>query len=327
MKIKNYLKEQQEIIYRTFSNAINKNKLSHAFLIIGDYGTPLKETALYLAKSLLCDNPNPLACEDCLTCFRVENGQYADVILIDGEANNIRKKDIDHITETFSRTSIENKNKVIYILHLVENAGNDAINALLKFLEEPGKNVYAFLTTHNESKILPTIISRSQRLVLRQIPREEIIKSAPSDINKEDLELLSYFYNDINTIKNKTTDENYLTIKECFNLFINNLLNLNELLFEIETKIMNKIVAKEDARTLLDMIASLLEDVIRNNNNEKIFLTSYDKIINELSSKLNHVDALLLELMNLRNTIDLNVNLTGIFEHLAIFVNKEISLK
>ncbi|MCQ2793911.1 MAG: hypothetical protein MJ207_00850 [Bacilli bacterium] len=317
-----YLKAKQPILYQTFANAIKNHKLSHAFLLVGEHGTPLKETALYLAKTLLCEHPYPFACNECTTCRRVDNNQYADLIICDGETDSIKKDSVDRIMETFSRTAMENNGKVIYILHLVENATIEAINSILKFLEEPGKDTYAFLTTQNESRVLPTIVSRSQRLTLKLIPREEVIKDA-KDLPVDDVEILSYFYNDAMSIREKINDENYLMIKEIFNHFIEHLNNQQDLLYTVETELIPNLHDKEDARFFFDLLASFLQDVVRASNGEKIFLTSYDKIIKDLATRLKHPTNSLLEVMNLRSQIDLNITLASIYEHLAIYLTKE----
>lgn len=324
MQIKEYLKTKQPLLYQTFLNALKNNELSHAYLIVGETGTPLKETAIYLAKSLLCDKPDPLACENCVTCMRVENNQYADLIIEDAEEGQIKREDIDHIISTFSKTAVEAKGKVIYIIHLIETLLPTSINALLKFLEEPGKNTYAILTTQNESRVLPTIVSRSQKLVLRLTPREDVIKECESiDLTKDDVELLSYFYNDANKIKAVISDEEYTTTKECFNAFVNNLLNKKDLLYIAESQVIPNITTKQQARVFLDMLTSVLEDVIRKKNAEKIFLSTYDKIINELAKAMPHVESSLLELITLRRKIDSNVSIPSIFEHLSIYLTKE----
>ena len=61
MQIDQYLEKYQPVIYKTFVNALKEDKLSHAYLLSGSIGMPLKETALYLAKSIICDNPHPSA--------------------------------------------------------------------------------------------------------------------------------------------------------------------------------------------------------------------------------------------------------------------------
>ena len=324
MQIKEYLKTKQPLLYKTFLNALQNNELSHAYLIVGETGTPLKETALYLAKSLICDKPDPLACENCVTCMRVDNNQYADLIIEDAEEGQIKREEIDRIISTFSKTAVEAKGKVIYIIHLIETLLPTSINALLKFLEEPGKNTYAILTTQNESRVLPTIVSRSQKLVLRLTPREDVIKECESlNLPKDDVELLSYFYNDANKIKNVISEEEYATTKQCLNAFVNNIQNKNDLLYIAESGVIENISDKQQARIFLDMLTSVLEDVIRKKNGEKIFLSSYDKIINELAKAMPHVESSLLELISLRRKIDSNVSIPSIFEHLAIYLTKE----
>ena len=202
MQIDKYLQEYQPVIYKTFVNAIEANKLSHAYLLSGSVGMPLKETALYLAKSLICDNPNPLACNNCITCMRVDEGNYADIMVFGDGNTKIKKGDIERITSTFDKTALESKGVMIYVLHLVETMTAVAVNSLLKFLEEPGKNIYAFLTTENESKLLPTIISRTQVLRFREIDRDKIIKDSENiGVIEENAQILSGFYNDANTIK------------------------------------------------------------------------------------------------------------------------------
>ena len=61
MSFQDYLKNNQKLVYDTFVNSLNENRLSHAYLITGNEGAPLLETSLYLAKSLICENRNPLA--------------------------------------------------------------------------------------------------------------------------------------------------------------------------------------------------------------------------------------------------------------------------
>ena len=215
MQIEKYLEEYQPVIYKTFVNALDSNKLSHAYLLSGSIGMPLKETALYLAKSILCDDRKPLACNNCITCVRVDEGNYPDLMVFDGEEGKIKKGDIEKITTSFDKTALEEKGIMIYILHLVETMTPIAVNSLLKFLEEPGKNIFAFLTTENETKVLPTIISRTQVLRFREIDRAKIIKDAVFDgVFEEDAQILSGFYNDSNTIKTVAESKEYEIAKK-----------------------------------------------------------------------------------------------------------------
>ena len=225
MQIDKYLKENQSIIYKTFVNSLNTNKLSHAYLLSGSIGMPLKETALFLAKSILCDNRTDLACNNCITCCRVDEGNYPDLMVFGTEDAKIKKGDIEKIIDNFDKTALEEKGIMIYVLHLVENMTPIAVNSLLKFLEEPGKNIYAFLTTENEAKILPTIISRTQVLRFKEIDRQQIINETVNlGVLPEDAEILSGFYNDSDTIKEISESKDYEIAKQALNDQLNSLM-------------------------------------------------------------------------------------------------------
>ena len=325
MFVGDYVKNNQPVIYQTFLNALTNKKLSHAYLLIGDSGTPLKEVAIYLAKSIICDAPHPLACETCLTCIRVDEDNYADILIFDGEKDTVKKEAVNQITQTFSRTALENKGVVIYIIHLVENMTTQAINALLKFLEEPGPNVYAFLTSRNESRILPTIISRSQTLHLQYLPRKKVIKEAiNAGVDENDAQILSFFYNDVNNIVNKTMDEEYLSIKEILNMYLDALsLDKDKALFVAQKEIAPILNSKEKARFFLDILTIVFEDILNKSLGGDITIKSYNDIINKLATKLNHIDKSLVEIMTVRGQIDLNLNIASIIDHITIFINKE----
>ena len=91
MDINEYLSKHQPIVYNTFKHALENNQLSHAYLLSGTPGMPLKEVALFLAKSIVCESPSPLACNKCLTCIRIDDGNYLDIKVIGGEKNIIIK--------------------------------------------------------------------------------------------------------------------------------------------------------------------------------------------------------------------------------------------
>ena len=208
MQIEKYLKNYQPIVYQTFVNSLNNKTLCHAYLLVGNTGTPLFDVAKYLAKSILCDHPSPLACENCITCLRIESNNYPDIITLDGSKATIKKEDVLNIESKFEKTAFESKGIMIYIINLVENMTIDAVNSILKFLEEPESEIYAFLTTNNENNVLPTILSRCQILHLKNINRKTIIQEAEDmGIDVKDAEILSYFYNDAELIFDLLHDE------------------------------------------------------------------------------------------------------------------------
>lgn len=322
MKIGKYLREKQKTVYQTFFNAINTSRLSHAYLLVGEQGTPLLESAIYLAKSLVCDSPNPLACEECLTCLRIDDGNYADLIIVDGAQKTIKKDDVHEIEERFETSAIENKGKMIYIINHVENMTHEAINSLLKFLEEPSENIFAFLTCENESRVLPTIVSRSQTLHFKSIDKKTIKKATIElGVKDEDAELLCNFYNNEELIKNKVSDKEYLNAKECLLITLNSLsLNKNSSLVKIHQEVYPKLKTKPSIRYYLDMLAIAFQDILNLQIDVEIILKSYKDILLKLKDNLPHIQQSLLTIMTSRGQIDMNINLGLLLDHIINFI-------
>ena len=320
-----YIKKYQPVLYRVFANAIETNHLSHAYLLSGEPGTPLKDVAVYLAKSLVCDMPEPLACERCLSCIRVEDGSFADLMIFDGAETTIKKNDVTEITSNFEKTALESKGVMIYILHLVENMTTEAVNSLLKFLEEPGKNVYAFLTSENEAKVLPTIISRTQVLHLKTIDKQQLIEETVSQgCPREDAEILSFFLNDPTTIINTTQSQEYVNAKAALLKQLEALaISRDEAIFVSQKDVFNTVRSKEAARFYLDMLTIVFQDLLNIRVNNRITLMSYDSILHELAGRLSHLDETLIEIMTSRGKLDLNVNVALLLDHVVIAITKE----
>ncbi len=319
MNISEYLQKYQQVIYRSFCNAIKYNKLSHAYLIVGNQGTPIKEVATYLAKSLLCDSPTPLACNSCLTCMRVDDGNYADFILVDGSKGTVKKSDIQNIIETFDKKALESKGVQVYIIHQIENMTTEAVNSLLKFLEEPGKNIYAFLTTENEIKLLPTIISRTQKLTLRPINQKDIINDAVNaGVAQDDAQILSFFYSDSDLIKEVSSNNDYILAKDgVINVITKLASNKMESNYYIEKELIPLFKTKESVIFFLDILTVVFEELVKLTNSSSIVLETYAKILTSISTSYSNIEDTLLEIMLTRGYIDLNVNLSLVLDHIG----------
>lgn len=330
MQIGEYLKKYQPIIYQTFVNSLQGDTLSHAYLLSGQPGTPLFETAKYLAKSILCDDPAPLACEQCISCLRVEDGNYPDFVVYDGSTQTIKKKEVVSIETQFDKTAFENKGVMIYILHLVENMTPVAVNAILKFLEEPGNRVYAFLTTNNESAVLPTIISRCQVMRLKLVSRGSVIQDAINKgVTQDDAELLSYFYNDadliISFLGDESEESSYKNAKSGFTSLLEVLAKDkgDEAVYICETNILPQMKSKESTRIFLDILIQAFEDMISIKYGKEAVLKSYLSPLSYLAEKMQNSEELLQEILKCRNLINLNVNTSLLVDHLIFQIIKE----
>lgn len=325
MQIETYLEKYQPAIYKTFVNALNRDKLSHAYLLSGAPGMPLKDIAMYLAKSILCDDRHPLACNNCITCMRIDEGNYADILVFGDDGSKIKKGDVDRIISNFDKTALEDKGIMIYILNGVETMTNSAVNALLKFLEEPGKNIYAFLTTENESKVLPTILSRTQILKLKPINQQTVINEAINDgVMEDDAQILSGFYNDTETIKKTIESPVYQSAKTALDDQLNALLiSPSDAVFTCEKLVIPVIKTPDAARFYIRMLILVFQDLVNLKAGGEIILKYYETILNELANKLSHLDKSLLMIMSAMSKLDLNVNVALLLDHIIYEITKE----
>ena len=165
----------QENIVHALSNAIELNRIAHAYLLCGPRGTGKTSSARILAKSLNCkEGPTLSPCGKCPACLDVMNSIPVDVIEIDA-ASNRSVEDTQAILEKIQYVPVNGRYK-IYVIDEVHMLSNHAFNALLKTLEEPPENVIFILATTEPHKVLDTIISRCQRFDYRRITTDDIVK-------------------------------------------------------------------------------------------------------------------------------------------------------
>ncbi|OOM81894.1 DNA polymerase III subunit tau [Clostridium puniceum] len=163
----------QEHITTTLKNEIINNRIAHAYLFCGTRGTGKTSTAKVMAKALNClDLKNGEPCNECEMCRKINEGLAIDVTELDAASNN----GIDKIRDIIDDTKYppqEAKYK-IYIMDEVHMLSVGAVNAFLKTLEEPPKNVIFILATTDPQKLPITILSRCQRFDFKRINQKEI---------------------------------------------------------------------------------------------------------------------------------------------------------
>jgi DNA polymerase-3 subunit delta' len=325
MKNEALIKQTQSVVYQTLVNAFASNKINHAFLLSGLKGSPIKESAIYVAQSLVCENPNPLACEECLSCLRIANQSYADFIYIDGELGTIKKEEIEGLQSSFSKSGVEAKGLKIYIINQLEKATASAANSLLKFLEEPYDDVIGILTTQNQSQILETIISRSQVLRIKTYSKDYLgAELLNSGINQEDVNILVSKYSDINQILEVMNNTDYPTIKalviETFTTLVNQPESLN---FFAINQVNPKIADKKSVVLFLDLLETLITDVVKLKIGESIVFSNQIDILNQALNKRLNYQKLNELIMLAQGSVGFNLNVGLLLDNLFYQIRYE----
>jgi len=171
----------QEAITQTLRNALEHDRLHHAYLFSGARGVGKTTTARLLAKALNChktDKPNPVPCSpndetSCASCREIAESRSIDVLEFDA-ASHTGVDDIrEIILESININPARDRFK-IFIIDEVHMLSNSSFNALLKTLEEPPPNVEFIMATTELHKVPVTILSRCQEFEFRTIPLQKI---------------------------------------------------------------------------------------------------------------------------------------------------------
>ena len=180
----------QETLVQTLTNAINKNRIAHAYLLTGVRGIGKTTTARLIAMSLNCESRIVNSCEPCgvcNSCNSVREDNNLDVIEMDA-ASKTGVDDIREIIDNVKYKPISCKYK-IFIIDEVHMLSKSAFNALLKTLEEPPAHVKFIFATTEVKKIPITIISRCQRFDLHRINKDNLMDHLLSIAKKENIEI------------------------------------------------------------------------------------------------------------------------------------------
>lgn len=163
-------------IIKYIRNAVQEDKVSHAYILNGERGSGKKMLANLFATTLLCEEGGPDPCNICHSCRQAESGNHPDIIRVTHEKpNSISVDDIrKQVNNDILIKPYQGPFKV-YIIAEADLMTPQAQNALLKTIEEPPEYAVIFLLTENAETLLPTITSRCVMLKLRNI-KDTLIK-------------------------------------------------------------------------------------------------------------------------------------------------------
>ncbi len=171
----------QEAITRTLRNAVEHDRLHHAYIFSGARGVGKTTTARLLAKALNChktDKPNPKPCvvdapDACASCREIAESRSIDVLEFDAASHTKVEEIRDIILESININPARDRYK-IFIIDEVHMLSTSSFNALLKTLEEPPPRVEFIMATTELHKVPDTILSRCQEFEFRTIAVQKI---------------------------------------------------------------------------------------------------------------------------------------------------------
>ena len=285
------LKNNQQLFYEQAILPLSIGRVNHAYLIetnnndesvINNYVSTFY-TQLLITSLNLTNNRN-ISKEKLITLLK--NNNYPDLLEIKPVNNSIKKEQILELMKAFSNQSIYGTYQ-IYVIYQAEMLNPSAANTILKFLEEPEKNIIAILLTNNRYKMLPTILSRCSVITLKH--EEEKLENVNDNL--------------------------------VFTKFLNNLITKsNSLILNFNDYYENLFETKEIALLTLKKIVKIFQYYIKNNNLDKLNIKSNDIVlskfqllemintIDDFSHRLQYnvniklwLDSLLIKLMEVKN--------------------------
>ena len=175
-------------------NAIKKGQVSHSYLFEGEESIGKRMVALSFAKTLLCKKQGLQPCNNCNSCLKFDNFNHPDFELIEPEKDKIKRDEIKNIIDNINIAPLESPRR-IFIIDNSDKIGVEGQNALLKTLEEPPSYINIVLITSNINKLIPTILSRCERIKFYPVETKKIGEFLVSKYDKtiEEASFISHF--------------------------------------------------------------------------------------------------------------------------------------
>lgn len=299
-----YVEEQQKVI-KIINKIISNKKLGHAYLLETNGYYQSFEIALFFAQSIILSEINS---NDKIKVEKlISSKNFPEIKIIEPSGNIIKKEQLKELQKEFNNKPVFGKYKV-YIINNADKMNLQASNSLLKFLEEPEKNIVAILVTNNRYNLISTIISRCQIIKLSNISSKQNLKeNLAINLFNNTLEQQQFIENDIQTnFINNTL--NFITLCDK---------NKKETILYENKYVLNYIKNRQDLEIFNKIIIFYYSDLLNvlTKNETKYFKISQEEItekkIPSIIRKINILE-------KLQKRLDNNVNINLYIDKLIL---------
>jgi len=317
--------DRQPQIVERLQRLIDQDELAHAYLLVGPTGSGKKLLAQWVALRLFClspvDSQPDLTCDE---CQRILSNNHPDVVVASPEGRQIKVDQIRHLKYEFSKSSVEGQQKV-FIIEDAEKMTVNAANSLLKFIEEPGADIYIFLLTTNKNAILPTIQSRTQVMELQPVS-DEVGRVLMTDAQIPEY-LQPVVWGLTKSVDQAQTllENDWLgQVVKVLVLWIQKLGNGDPLDFvDVQTKWMPLAIDRTHQQIIFDLIMLVVRDTLfikQGTAPDLIHFQQWQGQLGEVANRLSSGQLLSISelTLGLRHQLDQNINFQNILEQFVL---------
>ncbi|AIS51304.1 DNA polymerase III subunit delta' [Thermoanaerobacter kivui] len=277
-----------ENILNIFKSIVFKNKISNAYLFVGEEGLGKKFMAEYFAMMINCKDNVSKPCFKCNSCIKMISKNHPDVFFIEPEGNSIKVDTIRYITNEINIKPYE-ANKKIFIIDEAHKMTTAAQNAFLKTLEEPPLYGLFILIAPRQEELLPTIVSRCNVIRFNKEDKDTIKNYLVFEHNipEKEAETLAYIADGNFEEAVKLAKEEYINLRNETIREIEGVINKND--FDVLDKFTFFEKNKDNVEEILKILLLYFRDIlIYKTTEERTFIKNIDFLenIQKMSSKL-----------------------------------------
>lgn len=246
----------------TLEAMFSSGRLPHGFIIYGEKGVGKKTAALYLAKTLLCENGGSKPCNNCRSCRNIDKGVHPDLIFPE-QSGKLGTYSVNTCRQICSDAIIapNNGDRKVYFFADADSILAPAQNSILKLIEEPPDFVYFIFTAASKDTFLPTIISRVVSLGIPLCSDDECAAAlAEHGFDSEQIkEAVAAFRGNIGMCVKYIEDENLRSIVQLTKKAANSIINSDE----------------------YGLLAAFSSPVLKTRENTAVFFEMLDRVIRD----------------------------------------------